>query len=851
MTGRWQSVFKNFNTSIKDSRNEGASMFRDFLQDLRFGFRLLRRSPTFSILVILCLAVGIGANTTAFSWMEGLLFRPFPLVSHQERMVAVASTRTTGEFDKGAAGGGYVAVSYPDFQDFRRDCKLFDWFIVDRLGGTTLNVGEHAEWTSDSVVSANYFDALGIHLILGRGFRPEEDYGRNGHPVVVISHWLWQKKFSSDPNIIGKKQLLNGVPHTIIGVAPQGFYGTFVGWPVHLWVPVSMQETFNSGGYKLEDRGQFWIEGYARLKAGVTFDQAQAELSAVAERLQNQYPATNRGRGAKLFPLWNDPFNQAGALAPTLGIVLVVTFFVLLIACANVSSLLLVRSLARRHEITVRLAIGSKRGRLLRQLLTEGLLLSTLGAAGGLVLAYYCRNVLVIFFPDLSANAISLSGQIDWRVVGFSIAICLISTLIFGLGPAFQTSNIDIAGALKAESAGVSGTRRKTWMRSLMVGAQVSASFILVVGGVLLFQSLRRLNVADPGFSPDNVLTTFVDLAAVGYNPARAKQFRDQLTDRLRTMPEIESAAWVKVKPISYASFFNAPITITTYQPGPDERPTAEYNVVSPDYFKTMGIPILSGREFTRNDTQASYPAVVVSQKLVDKYWHGVDPVGKRMQVKDKWMLVVGVAKDTKYYNLTEAPMNFFYLSIDQNPITNMGLLIRTSHNPESLAPGLTREIHAIDPALGLQEVITMRQYINFEALATQQIAVALLSIFGGIALLMAGVGLYGVMSYSVSQSKRELGLRMALGADARNLFRIVMSNGLIVTIGGMLVGCIAAASLTSWIDIKTLLYHVNPRDPRAFAVAFVALIILAGIACFLPAWRASRTNPVQALRES
>ncbi len=825
-------------------------MFRDFLQDLHFGARMLRRSPTFSILAILCLTLGIGVNAAVFSWMEGLMFRPFPLVAHQERMVALAAMDTTGEGDKGAAGAGYGEVAWPDMQDYVRSCKLFDWFLADRLGGTTLNVGDRAERVADSIVSSNYFDALGIHPILGRGFRPEEDYGRNGHPVAVISYWLWKKRFNGDPDIIGKKQLLNAVPHTIIGVAPEGFYGTFVGYPIQFWVPVSMQEIFNPGGYKLEDRSQAWIEGYVRLKPGVSIDQAQEEVSAVARRLELQYPATNRGRGVKLIPLWKNPFNQAGDLAPTLEIALVATLFVLLIACANVGSLLFVRSLARRHEITVRLAIGSKRGRLLRQLLTEGLILSLIGCAAGLLVAYLCRNLLVVFFPSSSVIATNLSGEIDWRVAAFSVGICLISTLMFGLIPAFQTSNIDIAGALKAESAGASGTRRRNWMRSLMAASQVTASFVLLVGGVLLFQSLRRLSTADPGFSTDNVLTTTFDLTAAGYNPVRSKQFRDDLADRLRAMPGIESAAWVKVRPISYATFFSAPITVDTYRPGPDERPTAEYNLVSPDYFKTMGIPILSGREFTRNDNATSFPAVVVAQKMVNKYWHGVDPVGKRIQVNDKWMQVVGVAKDSKYYTLSEAAMDFLYVPVDQSPTNNMNLVLRTARDADSLTPGLNRELHALDPALGLQDVITMRKHINREVLSSQQIAVALLSIFGGIAMLLAAVGLYGVMSYSVSQSRRELGLRMALGADRPHLFRIVMSNGLLVTIGGMVAGSIIAASLTHFIDIKTFLYHVNPRDPLAFGVAFLGLMSIAIIACFVPAWRASRTNPAQALRD-
>lgn len=824
-------------------------MFRDFVQDLRFGLRMLRRSPTFSILAILCLTLGIGSNAAVFSWMEGLMFRPFPKVAHQERMVAVATVKS-GEFDKGAIGGGYIAAAWPDMQDYRRYCKLFDWFIVDRVGGTTLSTGDRAELVADSVVSSNYFDALGVHPILGRGFRPEEDFGRNGHPVAVISYWLWKERFNGDPNIIGRKQLLNGVPHTIIGVAPEGFYGTFVGFPIQFWVPLSMQETFNPGGYKLEDRSQTWVEGYARLKAGVTMDQAQEEISAVAKRLESEYPATNRGRGVRILPLWKDPFNQAGDLGPTLEIALAVVFFVLLIACANVSSLLLVRSLARRHEITVRLAIGSKRGRLLRQLLTEGLILAVIGAAGGLLVAYLCRNLLIIFFPSSAVIATNLSGEIDWRVVVFSMAICLISTVVFALGPAFQITKIDLASAMKSESGGSLGARRKTWVRSLMAAGQVSASFVLLVGGVLLYQSLHRLSTADPGFSTDNVLTTFFDLVGAGYDPPRAKQFRDNLVDRVQSLPGVESAAWVKIEPFSYASFFYAPITIDTYQPGPEERPTAEYTVVGPDYFKTMGIPIVSGREFTRQDTDSTYPAVVVNQKLVNKYWHGVDPVGKRMQVKDKWMQVIGVAKDTKYGSFSEETKKFLFLCVCQNPMVNMNLVIRTSRDAASLAPSLVSAVHGFNPGMGLQEVITMRESINREVLASQQIVVALLGIFGGIALLLAAVGLYGVMSYSVSQSKRELGLRMALGADTPHLFRIVMSNGLAVAIGGILVGSIIALVLTRWIDIKTFLYHVNPRDPLAFVLASLGVILIAIVASLWPAWRATRTNPVQVLRD-
>jgi predicted permease len=837
-------------TPLPDELREPRSLnlAENFLQDLRFGFRMLLRNPGFSILAVLCLTVGIGANAAVFSWIEGVLFRPFPAVARQDQMVAISGTQPRG--DKGSVGFGFTDVSWPDFLDFRRSCTLMDWFIVDRITGSTINIGERAERVAGSVVSSNYFDALEIHPILGRGFESDEDWGRNGHPVTVISYWLWKERLHSDPDIIGKKQLLNGVPHTIVGVAPPGFYGTFVGYPMQFWVPVSMQEKFTGGSYKLEDRGETWIEGFARLKPGVSTEQAQSELSTVAKRLENEYAETNRGRGVKIFPLWKTPFNQAGSLAPTLEISLVAVFFVLLIACANVSSLLLVRSLARQHEMTVRLAIGCRRGRLLRQLLTEGLILSVLSSVSGLVVAYFCRNLLVIFFPLSSVIATNLSGQMDWRVLAFSAGVCLVSTVIFALVPALQTTNLDIAGALKAESGTSFGSRAKSRLRSTMVLVQVSLSFILLVGGALLMQSLQRLRTADPGFSADRVVATGFDLIGAGYDPQRSKLFRQELLERAQAMPGVESAVWEKSRPFSYVGYLSAPIVVAGYEPRSDEQPRVEYNPVGPGYFATMGIPILSGREFTRSDNETTYPAVIVNQLMVQKYWHGVDPVGKRVQLGDQSMLVVGVAKDSKYSSFVEFPQPFLYVCAGQVPLVSADLVIRTSQSSGTVSSELLREVRSLDSGLGMGEVVPMREHMNRTALASQQIVVALLTIFAAMALSLAAVGLYGVMSYSVSQSKREIGLRMALGAGASHLFRVVMSHGLALSFGGIVLGSISAFALTRFIAIGSLLYEVNPLDPGAFVLASLVMILISVAACLLPAWKASRTNPVQALRD-
>jgi predicted permease len=452
----------------------------------------------------------------------------------------------------------------------QRSCALVDSFIVTKIMGTTLSIGDRAEVTSGSIVSANYFDAIGVHPMLGRGFEPGEDVGRNAHPVTVISYQLWKGRFKGDPQIIGKTQRLNNVVHTIVGVAPEGFYGTFVGWAMQFWVPASMEETFEAGGYKLEDRGARWIESYARLKAGVTRQQAQQEISAVAKRLESDFPDTNRGRGFQLWPLWQTPFNNARTLLPTLEIMVAVVVFVLLIACANVGNMLLVRSFARRHEMTVRLAIGAGRGRLLKQLFTEGLILAAFGAAGGLLVAHWCRHALVLLFPARGGVAMHLPGEIDWRVLALSAGVCLIATLLLGLVPAMQTGKIDLAGALKSDSAGVVGGGRRAWVRSGLVVVQVSLSFVLLVGAGLLLQSLQKIRNTSPGFSTRDVLDTAVNLVAAGYDAQRAQTFQDELLERVKALPGVQSAAFARMTPLSYGSFSSTPIAVDGYQPPPE-----------------------------------------------------------------------------------------------------------------------------------------------------------------------------------------------------------------------------------------------------------------------------------------
>jgi predicted permease len=817
----------------------GLPMIETVMQDFRFGFRMLRRSPGFSLLAILCLALGIGANAAVFSWIEGILFRPYPAVAHQEQLFAVTGT-AIGE-------PGPDGISWPDLLDLQRSCTLIDSFIVTKIMGTTLSIGDRAEVTTGSIVSANYFDAIGVHPMLGRGFEPGEDTGRNSHPVTVISYQLWKGRFKGDPQIIGKTQRLNNVVHTIVGVAPEGFYGTFVGWAMQFWVPASMEETFESGGYKLEDRGARWIESYVRLKPGVTQAQAQQEISAVAKRLETDYPATNRGRGIKLWPLWQTPFNNANTLLPTLEIMLIVVVFVLLIACANVGNLLLVRSFARRHELTVRLAIGAGRGRLVQQLFTEGLLLAAFGAAGGLLLAHWCRHALVLLFPARGGVSMHLPGEIDWRVMAISAGVCLVATLLLGLVPAFQTGQLDVAGALKSDAVGVVGGGRKAWLRSGLVVVQVSLSFVLLVGAGLLLQSLQKIRNTSPGFSTRGVLDTAVNLTSAGYDAPRAQSFQDELLDRVKALPGVESAVFARMTPLSYGSYSSSPIAVDGYQPPPEEQPIVQYNEVGPDYFTTMGIPLVTGREFTRADDEKAALVAVVNETMAAHYWRGKNPIGERVQVKGRWMQVVGVAKDSKYQSVREVPKPFFYVPLRQNFARGAGLYIRTPLSPETMATALAREVHALDGNLALFEVITLQEQLD-RSTSPQKVAVTLVGVLGGLALLLAAIGLYGVMSYAVSQSTRELGLRMALGAEPSNLLRLVLSRGLTLTTVGLALGLAVALGLTRLLG--SLLYKVGPRDPLAFGSAFLVMMIAALAASLLPAWRATRTDPARALRD-
>jgi len=482
----------------------------------------------------------------------------------------------------------------------------------------------------------------------------------------------------------------------------------------------------------------------------------------------------------------------------------------------------------------------------LKQLFTEGFILSALGAAGGLLAAYWCRHLLVMLLPE--GRELYLPGEIDWRVMAASAGICLLVTFIVGMVPAFQTRNLDVAGPLKAESGGVVGVRSRGWVRSGLVIFQVSLSFILLVGAALLLESLERIRATNPGFSTTNVVVTAVSLVTAGYDVPRAKAFQNELIDRLGAVPGIDSVAFARVTPLGYSSDFSStPVAVDGYRPSPSDQPVLEYNQVSPNYFATLGIPLFSGREFARTDDENAPLVAIVNRTMVARYWSGQDPIGRRLQVKGGWARVVGVVADSKYESMAETPKPFFYVPLRQDFDPEPDLNIRTSQPLQGILAAVLREVHALDPNLALYGTMTLQEQVNRGA-SPQLVAVTLVSTLGGLALLLAAVGLYGVMSYAVAQSTRELGLRMALGADAANLLRLVISRGLRLTAAGLLFGAVAALALTRLLG--QLLYNVSPYDPIVFSLALAAMTTTAMFACLFPAWRASRTDPVRVLRD-
>ena len=821
------------------TRDMWAAIWIDRLwQDTKIGLRALWRTPAFTVIAVLCLALGIGANAAVFSWMEGLLFRPYPGVASQDRLVAIAGTV------KGTPG--YTSLSWPDFRDLERLSPGFSAFVADKITGATTTGRDRADRLVGELVSANYFPALGIPLARGRGFLAGEDVGNGTHPVVVISYAMWRDRFALDPRVVGRTIDLNGVPLVIVGVASRRFAGTFVGYAMQFWVPASMQAAF-TGTYELDDRSAPWIEGYAVLAPGVSRAAAQASITVAAARLAQTFPDVERGRAIRVLPLWETPFNAARELAPMLRVAVVVVLFVLLVACANVANLLLVRSVARRHEMAVRLAIGAGRARLLRQLVTEALLLGAIATVVGLAIAFACRNALSLFFAPRSGASIVLNSNFDWRVLTLSLGVGLVFTLVFALVPALRASDIDVTGALKAVAPSLAGGQRGARLRSAMVMLQVAMSFVLLVGGGLLFVSLQHMRNIDPGFALDRTYTTYVNLLAARYDSTRARLYADRLVTSLGGLAGARAVGLSTSRPLDPgAPYESVPIEVDGYRHAADETPTARSTSITPGYFAALGIQLVRGRDFRRTDSDTTLPVSIVSEAMAARFWPGADPVGKRLRAGARWTHVIGVARDIRFESLLDPPAPLFYVPLSQNFAPGFSAFINSSRPLAEVGPAVRRAIRSLDPSLAAYNVLPMRDVAQ-RSTSPQRIAVTLIGICGALAVLLAAIGLYGAMSYVVSQSTRELGLRMALGAVPAAVLRLVLRRGLSVTTAGLAAG--AAAALGTTRLLGDLLYGVGPRDPGAFVAALLVMLGTTLAACLVPGVRAARTDIVKALR--
>jgi predicted permease len=825
----------------------------EMFQDLRFGARMLRTNKGFTVVAVLSLALGIGANTAIFSLADALLWRALPGTNNDRLFTLVRGD------------GSGPPVSYPDYLDYRASNRVFAG--VAAYEGITLAFGngDRSGVVMGELVTGNFFEVLGVRMAQGRAFLPEEDRAPGAHPVVVISHDFWQRGFGGDPQLVGKTVMFNNHSFTVVGVAAEGFAGASIPMRADVWVPMMMRAAVRPNEPPLlNDRQAATLCAIGRLKAGVTRAQAEAELETINHQLQQAYPAPNwfnldaatfqqsrrltlaSGRGTL-----EQATRQMAALGTTLA--MVVAVIVLLIACANVANLLLARAATRRREIAIRLAVGAGRLRLIRQLLTESLLLAFIAAAAGLLLAFWINQVLMSvqppFPPPMEFRA---DLRLDWRALGFTLLLSILTGMIFGLAPAWAATRPDVVPALKDET-GTSDGRRRFSLRNLLVVAQVALSLVLLIGAGLFIRSLRHAQAIDTGFDTDNGLVMTLDLGLQGYSEERGRQFSRQLVERLAATPGVRSFTIADNLPLGYIGMIGQ-ISIEGQPPPTDGSPImAARQHVGLRYFETMGIPFLRGRDFTAQDTASSERVVIVNETLARRHWPNIkdigEVIGRRIRIGDAhmpWSTIVGVAGDCKYFWLEEEQIDVVVEPLAQTYAPSFHALARTTTETPNIVAALRREVAALDPKLPIQNITTLRNQVGLRLWPARMLA-GLMTALGVLGLLLAAIGLYGVMNYAVARRTREIGIRMALGAQARDMLKMVIGQGLRLTLAGVAIGLAVALAVVRL--VANLLYGVSARDPITFVVVPLALAAVAWLACYVPARRATKVDPLVALR--
>ena len=818
------------------------------LQDLRYAVRTFLKTPGFTLIAVLSIALGIAANTSIFTLVNAVLFKPMP-VPHPEQLVALYTTepnsRYPGEF------------SYPDYRDYRDHNEVFSELFVHYGTPVSMkNTGDKAELIWGELVSGNYFTGLGVTPASGRVLSPEDDRAEGGQPVAVLSHSFWKKRFDADPNIVGRDVRLNGHDFTVIGVARQGFSGTrFVGFIPDVWIPITMHNQIVAGSENwLEKRGGQSFNVNGRLKPGVTIEQATSAMNTYARQLAEAYPLTNANISVGMVPggsKTQPALTLLGYIPIVAGLMMGIVGLVLLIACANVANLLLARASVRRREIAIRLALGAGRWRLVRQLLTESVLLSLIGGALGLLLAQWFNALVPLANPQLDFATIDFNYDlaIDQRVVAFTLCLSALTGVIFGLLPALQASRTDLVTTLKGEGPSVTSATRRLSLRNLLVVSQVALSLMLLISAGLFVRSTRNVQEMNPGFESKRIMLASVDVGLHGYDEAKGRSFYKQIVERIKTLPGVEAASIGGPLPLD-AYGRGATLKVEGYVPAyENERIGVGYSVVGHDYFKAMNTPIVEGRAFTEHDDQNAPNVVVVNETLARRYWPNESPLGKRLQLgsaKSPYREIVGVARDGKYVLLGEPPTEYLFVPLLQNYDGKMTLIARASGEPEKLAEAIRQEVASLDSELPVYGVKPMPQFLDRILSGPKSIA-ALATTFGLIALLMAAVGLYGVMSYSVAQRTREVGIRMALGAKTGDVVKLILKEGLILVVAGVGIGLVTAAVVSRFLG--SFLYGISPTDPVTFITIPFVLVLVALVASYVPARRATKVDPMIALR--
>ena len=752
-------------------------------------------------------------------------------------------------FENFAPDGTFLTTSYLDYRDYRDNLNSLAGLTATQLEPLSVGSAEHAQQVWGEMVMGNYFAVLGVKPILGRVFSPDEyGYKPDGFPIAVISSRLWHSHFNGDPSIVGRTIRVNQHELTIVGVAPADFRGTFSGLEFDVWIPFMMHpEIQGVGEWMMRDRGTRQLICVARLKPGVTMQQAREEISALALRMSKVNIPEDVGVAATVVPIWQGHAGAQSLLLKPLEILMSVCVVVLLIVCANVANLLLARFTARQKEFSVRLALGAGRVRLARQVLTESLVLAAAGAAGGVALAAWMGGALQYMFPP-SHFPVALDVRINGRMLLFTVLACVAAALLSGIVPAWQVARTDLNDSLKEGGRGGSGGARSHRFRSVLVVSELSLAIVALVCAGLLVRSFEAARTVNPQFDPDHVLMSRFFISTSGYNLDQRKQFCIRLREKLESEPSVTDVAYSDVEPLGFLAGWWEPLEVEGYVPTTGENMKIYRSVVSPGYFKLMRIPLLEGRDFTEQDDEKRMPAMVVNQAFVKRFFGGRDPIGRKVHGWGVWFTVVGLVKDSKYINLTEAQLPYFYVPFRQVYRADMGLAyyIRTNTDPNEAIATMRREVRAIDPNVAIIDALPLAQHV-VDTLYAEKVAANLLSTLGGLALLLAAVGLYSVMAYAVTQRTHEIGIRMALGAESGHVLRLVVSQGLGLTLFGIGAGLVAALALGRL--LASFLYGTSTSDPITFVAVSLLLAIVALLASYIPARRATKVDPMVALR--